>query len=138
MAAHTPPGWPKGVPPAHTPGWEDRAVLWLLDQCPPDYRGYAGWRRHPIALAWLAGRHLDGQVVAMRDAWREARVAVGPHVPADALEEILGQIEAEGMGLPLHAPAPRGAPGQGLRTPPVTPTTPRPVRARFRAGVRSP
>lgn len=99
MAAHTPPGWPKGVPPAHTPGWEDRAVLWLLDQCPPDYRGYAGWRRHPIALAWLAGRHLDGQVVAMRDAWREARVAVGPHVPAEALEEILGQIEAEGMRL---------------------------------------
>ena len=87
MAAHTPPGWPKGVPPAHTPGWEDRAVLWLLDQCPPDYRGYAGWRRHPIALAWLAGRHLDGPVVAMRDAWR------------DALEEILGEIEAEGMRL---------------------------------------
>ena len=74
-------------------------MLWLLDQCPPDYRGYAGWRRHPIALAWLAGRHLDGQVVAMRDAWREARVAVGPHVPADALEDILREIEAEGMRL---------------------------------------
>jgi aryl-alcohol dehydrogenase-like predicted oxidoreductase len=57
-------------------------VLWLLDQCPPDYRAYAGWRRHPIALAWLAGRHIDGQVVAMRDAWREARVAIGPHVLA--------------------------------------------------------
>ena len=74
-------------------------MLWLLDQCPPDYRGYAGWRKHPIALAWLAGRHLEGQVVAMRDAWREARVAVGPHVPTEALEEILGEIEAEGMRL---------------------------------------
>ena len=96
---HTPPGWPPGVPPAHTPGWEERAVLWLLDQCPPDYRAYAGWRRHPIALAWLAGRHIDGQVVAMREAWREARVAIGPHVPAEALAEILGHIEAEGIRL---------------------------------------
>ena len=122
-SAHTPPGWPPGVPPAHTPGWEERAVLWLLDQCPPDYRAYAGWRRHPIALAWLAGRHLDGQVVAMRDAWREARVAIGPHVPAEALTEILGQIEAEGIrlhgGVTGGPPAPRGAPGQGLRAPPV-------------------
>lgn len=74
-------------------------MLWLLDQCPPDYRMYAGWRKHPIALAWLAGRHIDGQVVAMRDAWREARVAIGPHVPPEALTEILGQIEAEGIRL---------------------------------------
>ncbi|MFM6848029.1 MAG: hypothetical protein ACKOVB_02875, partial [Terrabacter sp.] len=44
-------------------------------------------------------RHVDGQVVAMRDAWREARVAIGPHVPAEALTEILGQIEAEGIRL---------------------------------------
>jgi hypothetical protein len=87
------------VPPAQTPGWEERAVLWLLDQCPPDYRSYAGWRRHPIALAWLAGRHLDGQVVAMREAWREARVAIGPDVPPEALAEILTQIEKEGMRL---------------------------------------
>jgi hypothetical protein len=47
----------------------------------------------------LAGRHVDGQVVAMREAWREARVAIGPHVPAEALAEILGQIEAEGIRL---------------------------------------
>lgn len=74
-------------------------MLWLLDQCPPDYRSYAGWRRHPIALAWLACKHLDGQVVAMREAWREARVAIGPHVQADALTQILAQIEAEGIRL---------------------------------------
>ena len=74
-------------------------MLWLLDQCPPDYRSYAGWRRHPIALAWLAGRHLDGQVVAMREAWREARVAIGSDVPPEALAEILAQIEQEGMRL---------------------------------------
>ena len=73
--------------------------MWLLDVCPPDYRGYSGWRKHPIALAWLARRHLDGQVGAMREAWREARVEVGPHVPPEALTEILAQIEAEGIRL---------------------------------------
>jgi hypothetical protein len=87
------------VPPAHTTGWEERAVLWLLDQCPPEYRGYAAWRRHPVALAWLASRHVDGQVVAMREAWREARVALGPHVEPAALPGILEQIEAEGIRL---------------------------------------
>jgi hypothetical protein len=99
MSAPVPPGWPDGVPPAHTPGWEDRAVLWLLDQCPPDYRAHDAWRRHPIALAWLAGKHLEGQVAAMRDAWREARVALGPHLPPQALPEVMAQIEAEGIRL---------------------------------------
>lgn len=95
------------MPPAHTPGWEDRAVLWLLDQCPPDYRSYAGWRRHPVALAWLAVRHVDGQAVALRQAWREARVALGPHVPPEALAGILREMEAEGLRLVAAARAAR-------------------------------
>mgnify|MGYP006143897815 CR=1 FL=1 len=37
------------------------AVSWLLDHCPPDYRGYAGWRRYPVALAWVATRHIEAQ-----------------------------------------------------------------------------
>lgn len=98
-ASHVPPGWPEGVPPPHTPGWEGRAVLWMLDQCPPEYRAYAGWRRHPIALAWLTVRHVEGQATALREAWREARVAIGPYVPPEALAEILAEIEAEGIRL---------------------------------------
>jgi hypothetical protein len=87
------------VPPAHTPGWEDRAVSWLLDHCPPDYRSYAGWRKNPVALAWLADRHIDGQVGAMRQAYREARVELGGHVTAEALAEIMTNLEAEGLRL---------------------------------------
>ena len=74
-------------------------MLWMLDQCPPDYRAYAGWRRHPIALAWLTLRHVDGQAAALREAYREARVEIGPHVTPDALTEILAEIEAEGLRL---------------------------------------
>ncbi|MFY9914325.1 MAG: hypothetical protein WAK18_06655 [Nocardioidaceae bacterium] len=99
MNTPVPPGWPRSVPPAHTPGWEDKATAWLLDHCPPDYRGYAGWRKNPIALAWLADRHIDGQVAAMRQAYREARVQLGEHVTAEALAEIMANLEAEGLRL---------------------------------------
>jgi hypothetical protein len=97
--AHAPAGWPHGVPPADTPGWERRAVGWLLDHCPPDYRAYVGWRKNPVALAWLARCHLDGQITAMREAYRTARVELGPHVTPEALAEIISQIETEGLRL---------------------------------------
>ncbi|WP_295692325.1 hypothetical protein [Lapillicoccus sp.] len=99
MTTATPPGWPREIPPAHTPGWEDKAVAWLLDHCPADYRGYAGWRKNPVALAWLADRHIDGQVGAMRQAYREARVELGDRVTTEALAEIMGHLEAEGLRL---------------------------------------
>ena len=60
---------------------------------------YAGWRKNPIALAWLADRHIDAQVGAMRQAYREARVELGPHVTTEALSEIMTNLEAEGLRL---------------------------------------
>ncbi len=74
-------------------------MSWLLDYCPADYRGYAGWRRYPVALAWVTTRHIDSQLVAMRQAYREARVELGDHVPADGLAQILADLEAEGVRL---------------------------------------
>jgi hypothetical protein len=94
-----PPGWPSVVPPPESDGWQVPAVSWLLDQCPADYRGYAGWRRYPIALAWVATRHIEAQLVAMRQAYREARVDLGDHVPSEALAQILTDLETEGVRL---------------------------------------
>jgi hypothetical protein len=74
-------------------------VAWLLDHCPADYRLYEGWRKNPVALAWLADRHIDGQVASMRQAYREARVELGPHVTTEALTEIMANLEAEGLRL---------------------------------------
>ncbi len=99
MTAPVPPGWPAGVPPSGAPGWQDRALGWLLDYCPADYRGYAGWLKNPVALAWLAQRHIAGQVEVMRQAYREARIELGPHVTPEALAEIMAQLEAEGLRL---------------------------------------
>ncbi len=98
MNAPVPPGWPPGVPPALAPGWEERATAWLLDHAPPDYRRYPGLRKNPVALAWLAQRHIAGQVAAMRQAYREARVEVGPHL-TPGLEAGEAALESEGLRL---------------------------------------
>lgn len=94
-----PPGWPPGIPPPSVSGWEQRAVGWLLDQCPADYRGYAGWRRHPLALAWVASLHLDAQLAAMRTAYREVRVALTEEIGPEGVTQVLGDLEAEGVRL---------------------------------------
>ena len=72
---------------------------WLLDRCPADYRRYVGLRKNPLALAWLAQRHLAGEITVLRQAYRDVRVEVGPHVTPEALAEILLAIEAEGLRL---------------------------------------
>jgi len=94
-----PPGWPGPVPPPGVTGWEVPAVSWLLDHCPADYRLYAGWRRHPVALAWLTERHVQAQLVAMRQAYREARVEMSDYVPPEGISELMAGLEHEGVRL---------------------------------------
>ena len=98
-AAVGPPGWPPRVPPPDAPGWQDAAVAWLFDQCPPDYRAHAVWRRHPVALAWVAHRHLEAQLAAMREAYRHARVELRDLVPEGAMAPVLTALEVEGIRL---------------------------------------
>lgn len=81
-------------------------MSWLLDHCPADYRGYAGWRKYPVALAWVAVRHIDAQLEAMRQAYREVRTDLGDLVSTEALTEIQSDLEAEGLRLRASA---RGA-----------------------------
>lgn len=54
-----PPGWPRGVRPPYAPEWEESAVAWLLDLCPPEYRGYRVLRGHPVVLARFAALHVE-------------------------------------------------------------------------------
>jgi hypothetical protein len=97
--ADGPPGWPPGVPPPGQRGWDLRAAAWLLDHCPPDYRMYAAWRRHPVALAWLAVRHLDAQLEAMRTAYREIRVELVDDLGPEGVTQVLADLECEGVRL---------------------------------------
>ncbi|MFF5323963.1 hypothetical protein ACFY2Y_09565 [Janibacter hoylei] len=94
-----PPGWPDRVPPPAVRGWQPAAVSWLLDLCPPDYRGHAVLRRHPAALAWLADLHVAAQVDAMRQAYRTVRVDLAESLPEGTIDALLVALEHEGLRL---------------------------------------
>jgi hypothetical protein len=68
-----PPGWPEGVRAAGGPEWERTAVNWLLDVCPPEYRGYPGLRRHPVVLARFAVLHVEASQAAVNRGLSEGR-----------------------------------------------------------------
>jgi hypothetical protein len=89
VTAHVPPGWPQGVPPAGAPGWERRATGWLLDLCPPEYRGYPVVVRHPVLLVRLAARQVAAQAQGTDAALATVR--------ADLADVLLGPVVAEAV-----------------------------------------
>jgi hypothetical protein len=70
-------------------------VAWLLDQCPPEYRGHRVVTRHPAVLAWLAGHHADAGLRALRAGLAGARIDVGDQLSPPALAELLEVLETE-------------------------------------------
>jgi hypothetical protein len=134
MAAYLPPGWPTGVHPPGSEGFERTAVAWLLDVVPPDYRLHGVLQRHPIALATLARRHLAACVEGARQGYRTARTELGGVLPVSGVDAVLAAYRSEGHRLvtaaraadlveralrgqeftpQLHeAPGPPGQPGQ--------------------------
>jgi hypothetical protein len=94
-AARLPPGWPPTVRPPGAPGWERSAVAWLLDQCPPDFRGYPVLQRYPVALARLAGHHVDAGLQAGQRGLATFRAELADDLPATAMAWLLEALEAE-------------------------------------------
>ena len=94
-----PPGWPAQVRPPDAPRWEDTAIGWLLDQCPPEYRIYDGLRRHPVVLARFAALHIDACIRSAQQGISEARVSLRDFLPTEAVEGAVGMWEREGVRL---------------------------------------
>lgn len=92
-APTAPPGWPAHVRPAGTADWERTAVAWLLDLCPPEFRGYPALTRHPVVLARLAVLQVEARRAAIGEALSAARGALrdhcGPSVIEGALQALL-------------------------------------------------
>ncbi|CAN5417491.1 hypothetical protein BH11ACT8_BH11ACT8_27910 [soil metagenome] len=82
-----PPGWPVAVRPPDAPRWELTAESWLLDLCPPEFRGYATLRRHIVVLARFAVLHVEACQAACRRGLSEARSELREVAPADVVEE---------------------------------------------------
>jgi hypothetical protein len=99
MTARTPPGWPPGVRPAGSPDWELSAVSWLLDVCPPDYRGYPALRRHPRALAWLAAHHVAAGQEAVQRALATVRADLTGQLSPTGVADVVEVLELEHVRL---------------------------------------
>ncbi|MFE5331307.1 hypothetical protein ACFRCG_33455 [Embleya sp. NPDC056575] len=91
-----PPGWPRGVRPPGEAGWEDTAVAWLFDQCPPDYRDHAVLRAFPLVLARMARQHVAAALAAARDGYAGARVELRGAVPVHGMDGVMRMYEHEG------------------------------------------
>jgi hypothetical protein len=96
VGAYSPPGWPAGVHPPGSEGFEETALTWLLDVVPPDYRLHGVLRRHPVALATLARHHVAACVEGAREGYRTARAELGGQLPPGGMEAVLTAYRTEG------------------------------------------
>ena len=81
-----PPGWPAEVHPAGASGWERTAIGWLLNHCPPDFRGYSVLRRQPVALARFTALHVEACQGTARRGLAESRTVLHDYLDAPAIE----------------------------------------------------
>src|SRR5260221_1864895 len=105
VAAYVPPGWPAGVHPPGSEGFEETVLTWLLDVVPPDYRLHGVLRRHPVALATLARHHVLACVQGAREGYRTARAELGGQLPPGGMESALTAHRTERGRLCGTAPA---------------------------------
>jgi hypothetical protein len=96
MATHVaPPGWPREVRPPDAPDWERTAQLWLLDLCPPEYRGYPALRRHVVVLARFALLHVEACQAAVRKGLSEARAELRDVATLEVIDVAIQTWQAE-------------------------------------------
>jgi hypothetical protein len=96
MVTHVaPPGWPREVRPPDAPDWERTAELWLLDLCPPEYRGYPALRRHVVVLARFGVLHVEACQAAVRRGLSEARAELRDVASLEVIEAAIRTWQAE-------------------------------------------
>jgi hypothetical protein len=87
------------------PDWEATAVVWLFDQCPPDFRAYDVLRRHPVVLAHVAASSVAGAVTATEQGLRTVRHDLGALVPPETMDAAIAAYERERLRLQSAARA---------------------------------
>lgn len=92
---YLPPQWPDRVPGLDHPQFEARARGFLLDLCPPEYRGYPELGRHLLLLVRLTARQLAAQRVGTENAAAALRADLTDFVGVDVVEDGLRILRAE-------------------------------------------
>lgn len=99
MDVYVPPGWPQEVSPPGSEDFEEVAAAWLAGLLPSGFRQYEVLRRFPVALASVAGHHVDGCVEGARGAYRACRRELAEVVPPHAADQVLAACRREGFRL---------------------------------------
>lgn len=94
-----PIGWPTAVPPPDAPDFPRKAVSWLLDLCPGDFRAHEVLRRHPAILARFTAHQIDAALAGARTAYSRARAELRDVAPPEAVSAALTALEHEGARL---------------------------------------
>jgi hypothetical protein len=99
VSAAVPPGWPREVPPPGAPEWERKAVAWLFDQCPADYRAYDVLRKHPLVLARFAAEHVRAATESAAHGLATVRADLRDAVTPEVIEAAVAAYESEALRL---------------------------------------
>ena len=94
-----PAGWPAGLPEPDDPEFGQRAISWLLDLGPAEWRQSPVLREQPLALAFRARYDVDARVEGARAAYAAARAELSEAVEAPVVGALLASLEAEGARL---------------------------------------
>ena len=96
-----PSGWPEHVdaPGVHGGPWENSAQKWLFEAVPGEWRTVGILRRYPLILARDACYLVEGQLQALREAYRKARVELAPQIEPQQIEEQLKMYQLEAARL---------------------------------------
>jgi hypothetical protein len=93
----TPTGWPNQLPAPGRPGWQDRAVFWLLEQAAPGWRNHEEFfRAHPALLGRLVRHTLHAQLDELRRGYSTARGDLRDVADPQTLAELLAVYATEG------------------------------------------
>jgi hypothetical protein len=89
---YVPPGWPVRVPPPGVDGWEQAAVQFLMECCPPALSEAGLPRRYPRVLAHLVEGFVAGECATSVELLTGLRSAlagqVEPEVVAAAVDAL--------------------------------------------------
>lgn len=95
IRVYVPPGWPGGVRPPGSDGWVRTATAFLLDCCPPEYRGHQVMTRHPVVLAHCARVHVDSQLEGARHAVAVLRPDLKGLVTSQVADDAVSALQKE-------------------------------------------